>query len=131
MAKEHRYRLLWTMEPANMAVEEVEAQNKGACDAMLIVSIVYREDGTPSIQMHPLDGRTDSPLCKEDVFRVWVELAHRLLHTPGLPAYERGLAEFILLQTQHQQIQSNAPEGATSAVESPKKKPRVRKGKVH
>ena len=48
------------------------------CDAFLISSIVYPEDGSFGIVFNGVDGRTNLPLSFEEIFKVWAALAYEL-----------------------------------------------------
>lgn len=87
----HRYKLRYRMErkPEGISKEEATAAAKdgwGACDAALICSIIFPEDGSYSLYFIGEDGRTDTVLDDHEWFKVWTLLAKRLGESKTLPA---------------------------------------------
>lgn len=64
--------------------EEVPA-DMGACDAGVFLSMIYPEDGSFSMAVVSMDGRTGEPVSDNELFKVWTLIAHRLAESSELP----------------------------------------------
>ncbi len=75
---------------------EVEAQERGACDSILMVSVLHLDeqedmlDGATSSMMVGLNGRANRPLNPLEIFQIWTGIAHKLSQElpPGTPSRE-------------------------------------------
>lgn len=98
---EHKYRLSYKLEPlpdGGITAEEAKARAKdghGACDAMLVASIIYPEDGSLSIMFAGKDGRTGEDLADVEWFKVWMLLTERLARSETLGEGKRFLCAEI------------------------------------
>lgn len=86
---EHKYRLSYRLDPLDppLGKEEVikrQEEGFGACDAMLVASIIYPEDGSYSLQFMSQDGRTGEDLTDLEMFKVWSMLSSRLAQSATL-----------------------------------------------
>lgn len=75
--------------------KEVAKEGYGSCDAVLICSIIFPEDGSYSVQFLPYDGRTDDMLSDKEMFKVWEMLAMRLAKSTTLDAGRLQLAQLV------------------------------------
>jgi len=88
----HTYKLRYKLEPWTGSADEARAQTKegwGACDAMLVASIIYPEDGSLSVSLASKDGRTGNPLDDIECLKVWTMLARQLGESKTLPEVQR------------------------------------------
>lgn len=74
---------------------ELKARNLGGCDAVIIHSIIYPADGSRSEVIIGHDGRTDTDLSDEEMFKSWAMLAHRLAQSTTLGDGRKMLAQFV------------------------------------
>ncbi len=85
-----KYYLTYCIEarPDGITAEQIqEAEGDlGGCDAVVLCSILYPEEGGCSVLAVSLDGRTGEPLSTLEVFKVWGMLAHTLIDA-GLPLW--------------------------------------------
>lgn len=102
MANEHIYRLLHKVEvpPDGLRVDEAYDKSKegyGACDAILLASIIYPADGSLSVQFVSADGRTGKleDLADNEWFKIWGMLASRLARSQTLDANKKELADIV------------------------------------
>lgn len=65
----------------------------GACDALGLLSIVYPPDGSISLSVASVDGRTGKNIADSELFKCWVMMAHLLSESDISPA-KRELCEF-------------------------------------
>lgn len=89
-----KYRLTWNYEahPEGITKDQVP-KNNGACDAMLVASILYPPDGSLSVMFAGHDGRTAGELEDREWFKVFVLLAARLGQSESLGEAERTFAQ--------------------------------------
>lgn len=100
MAEPHRYRLSYRLEPMpdGITVEEAKARAKegyGACDAMLVASIIYPADGSLSILFDGKDGRTGEELHDNEWFKVWMLLTKRLAQSKTMHDGKSALCAIV------------------------------------
>lgn len=89
----HRYRLTYEVKahPASIGREDVP-EGHGACDAVLLASIIYPPDGSYSVLFVGEDGRTGKELADSEWFKVWAMLARRLSLSETLDEGRKELA---------------------------------------
>jgi hypothetical protein len=114
----HKYRLTYrlTHHPEGLTKEEVLTmraadEDMGACDACILISIIYGEDGSSSTAIVDGDGRTDGPLSDTEVFRAWGMLANRLSESTTLAPMARKLAEETWLTMKRAVLAGRRPVG--------------------
>lgn len=90
-SKEHIYKIKYKIVGGKFSKKQLENNSKdwGACDALLLTSIVYPEDGSLSVLFIPLDGRklknkNPEPLEDNELFKIWYLLASRLSNSKVL-----------------------------------------------
>lgn len=86
------YRLVRNDPP--LSKEEAKAKTEegyGSCDAAVVMAILYPEDGSYSVLLSSLDGRTGEDLSDHEVFKAWWVLASRLAQSTTL---DPGRAQF-------------------------------------
>jgi hypothetical protein len=64
----------------------------GACDAVVILSLLYPEDGSFSMLPMSRDGRTGEELSDAELFKCWTLLAAHLAESKTLSPEKRQLA---------------------------------------
>jgi hypothetical protein len=75
--------------------EEVEAANRSACHAVVILSMIYPPDGSFSLLVNSLDGRTGDEVTDSELWKVWTMLASRLGKSRTLSEGKRVLAHDV------------------------------------
>lgn len=102
----HRYKLLYKIEskgPDDVEASEVP-EGFGACDAILMASIIYPPDGSLSQLYVGLDGRkapadpaTGEPAMLDDVewFKVWALLSARLAKSTTLSHEKKAFCALV------------------------------------
>jgi hypothetical protein len=73
----------------------VVAANRSACDAVVILSMIYPDDGSFSLLVNSHDGRHRSEVTEQDLFKCWFMLASRLAESLG-PGWRRDIAKKVL-----------------------------------
>lgn len=71
------YRITWDTvrhEPP-LTRAEVDRRGRGACDDLVLISIIERENGWRSYASVSLSGKTGGPLPAKDVYKAWLMLA--------------------------------------------------------
>lgn len=88
---EQRYRITYSLKSHPKGIDKKDIpKGHGACDALLIASLIYPQDGSLSLLFVGKDGRTDGELDDREWFKVWVFLASRLSKSKTL---DRGRCE--------------------------------------
>lgn len=96
----HRYKMQYKAVhlPEGITGEQARAdamEGLGSCDAMLLASIIYPEDGTLSILFIGYDGRTNAELEDIEWFKVWTMLTSRLANSKTLSAEKRTFCSTV------------------------------------
>lgn len=83
---EHRYKLTYETHshPEGVTAEQVRGARRGACDAVLMASVIFPEDGSYSCQVMSKDGRTGKELDDLEKFKAWIAVTKHLAESPGL-----------------------------------------------
>lgn len=92
---EHKYRLKYDLktEAGLFTSAEIKKNNLGGTDALIVISMVFSEDGSYSQMINSFDGRNDEmPVSDNDLFKVWILLAKRLGESQTLPTMKRAQA---------------------------------------
>jgi len=92
MSDEHRYKLSYKIaaleaHPEGLSREEALERAKdgwGACDAILVASIIYPSDGSFSVLFVGKDGRTNTKLSDPETLKVWSMLTLMLAESQAL-----------------------------------------------
>lgn len=80
----HEYKLSYRLDRNDPPIDTEEARRRaeedglGSCDAAVLLSILFPEDGSYSMLLRSLDGRSGEPLSDAEVFKAWWMLAKRL-----------------------------------------------------
>jgi hypothetical protein len=99
----HKYKLLYKIEKPEGGIEKKDVpEGYGATDAMLLVSILYPEDGSLSTAFVPVDGRQagaledeSSILSDTELFKTWSMLTKRLADSSTLTEGKRLFCEQV------------------------------------
>jgi hypothetical protein len=84
------------MDPHPEGIEKAAVpEGRGACDAMLLGSIVFPPDGSYSIMFMAIDGRTGEELSGVELFKAWAMLAKGLGENETLSPEKRALCESV------------------------------------
>ena len=71
------------------------ATGRGACDAAILLSLTYPEDGSFAMLLVSKDGRTGDVLPDAEIFKCWALLAKRLAESRTLHPAKRELARTL------------------------------------
>ena len=74
---------------------EVKPDDLGACDAAVIISHVYDDDGWFSQAVISVDGRTNEPVSPNNLWKSWFLLAKDLADMTELSQYQRDLCQMV------------------------------------
>ena len=93
----HLYKLQYRLDehPEGFDVEAAKAAAEdgfGSCDAMLMASLIFPEDGSYSCLFMSKDGRTGGDLDDLEWFKVWMMLSKRLGESRTLDAGRKEFA---------------------------------------
>jgi hypothetical protein len=88
---EHRYKVIYRIEPREVSKEEVP-EGYGACDAVIVHSLLRPPDGSLSHMVLSLDGRTGKELSADELFEAWIAMSHALAQMTDLSAAKRKVA---------------------------------------
>lgn len=81
-AEETKYHLLYRLRPFPEGLTKSEfpwdEEDTGACDAVLVGSVIYPPDGGLSVMFYGVDGRTKEPMDIQEMFKLWTILTHKL-----------------------------------------------------
>jgi len=92
----YSYRLLWKLEPRPEGVTPEQVPTGfGASDAAFLLSCLYPPDGSFSVLVMSMDGRTGAPLDDDELFKVWSMLAKRLSVSTTLSASKKDFAKQV------------------------------------
>jgi len=78
-----------------LTATELKARDLGGCDAVIIHSIIYPADGSRSEVIIGHDGRTDTDLSEDELFKSWAMLGHRLAQSTTLGIGRKALCEMV------------------------------------
>ena len=70
-------------------------KDSGACTAVIIGSLLYPPDGSYSAAFFTRDGRTDSELSDDELWKAWMMLAHRLAESGTLSEPKKALCRDV------------------------------------
>lgn len=84
-----------TQQDPPLTKEEVRelGRNVGAADALIVLSIIFPEDGSYSMQPASIDGRTGSGLSAKEIFKAWLMLTAWIGQLPDLDDLRREMAK--------------------------------------
>lgn len=95
---ERRYPLTYDIraEDPPLAREEIEA-GRGACDAIVLLSLLYPTDGGGGFSMRVLskDGRTADEVSEAELFNCWARLSKSFAESTTLHPGKRMLAREV------------------------------------
>ena len=88
------YNIKYAVEEGQFTKEELKNGDFGGCDAIIIHSLIYPEDGSRSEIIFTADGK-GSALPSLEVFKSWVMLASHLANAEDLSAEKKELCSMI------------------------------------
>jgi len=95
----YQYHLLYQLEPKPEGVTKDEVpKGYGAADAAFILSCLYPPDGSFSLLVLSLDGRTSEPLDDMQLFKVWTMLAKRIADSETLSPTRKAFGDLVFKQ---------------------------------
>lgn len=91
-----RYHITYSVTPHLEGVEKADVPtDHGACTAIIVGSVVFREDGSVGFLFTSLDGRTAQPLPDAEMWKAWTLWAKRLSESPDLGEGKKGLCKLV------------------------------------
>ena len=89
-----KYHLTYKVEthPEGLDKKDIDPNERGACTAIVLGSLLYPPDGGCSTAFLTLDRRTGKPLSDDELFKVWAMLAARLKDSSELGPGRRAVA---------------------------------------
>jgi len=91
-------------EPAGLEKDQVPP-GCGASQGIIVVSIVWGDDGSHNVKFTSKDGRTDTDLTPEEWWRVWCGMAAFLRDMLGLDYDKRDFCDTIFGVIQERYIE--------------------------
>ena len=97
MSNTREYKIVYTIEhePEGRTKAQLEADPRpiGACDQVIIHSIILPEDGSRSELIVSMDGQTGEDIDDNDMFKSWLMMAHQLSGSQTLSEGKRKFCE--------------------------------------
>lgn len=93
-----KYPIRYSIELAKKGEEwtkENAGESNGMCDAIIVTSIIHPADGSLSMKIYGIDGRTKEMLADDEFFKYWALLAKNLAESKTLGPNKRALAEGV------------------------------------
>lgn len=76
-------------------MEELKAEDKGGCDALVISSIIHRADGGRSQITYGCEGNSLQPISDIEMLKTWVGIAHQLSKSTTLLDSDKLLPQMV------------------------------------
>lgn len=92
---EGKYKLSYDIGAGPITQEEALATGRGACDDIVIISVIREESGATSDLLLSMNGDTHDELSSIDLFKRWVTMAARL-ENEDLPNWASALVALTL-----------------------------------
>lgn len=90
------YECVYEIKPrAGMTADEVKTAGLGACDAVVIHSILFTADGGRSEVIVSVDGKTGDPLPAIELWKSWVMMALHLSEATDLDDGKKSLCKDV------------------------------------
>jgi hypothetical protein len=80
------------MEPGEFSKSEL-TEGQGGCDALVLLSILFPEDGSYSMLPATKDGRTGNELSAKEMFKAWMLLGDHISQMSELDEGRKIIAE--------------------------------------
>lgn len=96
MTEEKKYYITYEMNvhPEGLVKRDIP-EGHGAADAVVILSMLYPPDGSFSLAVPSLDGRTHRAVTDNELFKVWTLIASRLADSMTLSANKKEFARLV------------------------------------
>jgi hypothetical protein len=91
------YPLRYSVESRPGGWRKEELGEDGGADAVIIVSLIFGEDGSRSEMTLSLDGRTKKQLPDIELFKTWVGFAYQLQDSPTLSPAARAICRLAYM----------------------------------
>lgn len=73
--------------------EDIETDHDGLCDAMIVISMLFNDDGSYSQCEMTADGRTGKQLSTIDIFRAWSMLGMGLSEDESFTGWQKHITQ--------------------------------------
>jgi len=104
----YQYHLLYRIDPMQEGVLRAAVPDgSGATDALIMLSCLYPPDGSFSLQILSLDGRTAAPVDDKELFKVWALMAKHLADSDTLGASRKDFAAMVFDQIKQAILRTN------------------------
>jgi hypothetical protein len=70
---------------------DIENDNQGLCDSLILISIIKPEDGSYSQLILSHDGKENRELTDEELFKAWLMLAMKINERKKLKGWKKQL----------------------------------------
>ena len=92
----HTYKIAYNAQhhPGGISAEELEQKEVGGCDSIVILSLIYPNDGSCSLKVLSMNGMTGEPDHVE-MFKAWAMMASELSDGPSLHDWQRQICDQI------------------------------------
>lgn len=95
-----RYNVRYAVEASSEGWAPEELGDDGGADALVLISIIFEDDGGRSDVVLSVDGRTGDQLPDIELFKSWVMLAHRLMGSAELADEAQALCRAVFVDVQ-------------------------------
>lgn len=91
---EHTYKLKYTLRTGKFKRNELnEDEDSGACDAIVIHSIVYHENAWRDEAIFGI--KNGKPIEDDEIFISWINMTHHLSKSKTLPESKKAFAKLV------------------------------------
>ena len=112
---DHKYTTQYSIENKSLSAEEI-SEGTGACNDIIIHSIILPDDGSYSHLLVSKSGDTGDDLTGDELFKAWVMMAKTIADNPTTSPSKASLAE-ALFETVREAMLTKEPECQKSSSE--------------
>jgi len=95
----HKYRLRYELNVTNGEYAKEDAKGEGLTDSLIVISMLYPNDGSFSMAHYSVDGKTAKPVNVNELWKVWSMLSSELSENDSLNPEKRSIARNVLSET--------------------------------
>jgi len=103
---EHKYTTQYTIENKSLLAEEIP-EGVGACNDIIIHSIILPPDGSYSHCMVSQSGETKKDLTGDELFKAWVMMAKTVVDNPTTSPHKASLAAALFETVREAMLQAD------------------------
>ena len=90
------YKVKYDFEFGDFTKDEILETGSGGCDAVIVHSILYPEDGSYGHMLISKDGKTREPLSGNELWKAWLMMASTLSEDEDVPESKRELCKNVV-----------------------------------